>query len=204
MFFFTKSFRVLHDLTNKHHIVKGQNNSRVWTPGYPTRGKLLTIHSPFHLLMLNYALYITKIIELPACCLPASISRVLLLNPMLRATQGTIEGTAMALTKGYAVNLGGGLHHADAKGGGGFCCYADITLAIREARVFGKIKKAMIIDLDAHQGNGHERDFLEDDDCYIIDFYNAGIFPGDSYAAKVGLNFRLILIIFRGLMMTFT
>ena len=104
---------------------------------------------------------------------------------MLRATQGTIEATAMALTKGYAVNLGAGFHHAYGTGGSGFCIYADITLAIREARVFGKIKRAMVIDLDAHQGNGHERDFLEDDDCYIIDFYNANIYPGDDYAAKV-------------------
>lgn len=38
----------------------------------------------------------------------------------------------------------------------------------------------MIIDLDAHQGNGHERDYLDDTaNTFILDFYNHGIYPGD-------------------------
>ncbi len=46
------------------------------------------------------------------------------------------------------------------------------------------MKKVMIIDLDAHQGNGHERDFLLDPDVFIADCYNADIFPGDTYAMQ--------------------
>ena len=30
----------------------------------------------------------------------------------------------------------------------------------------------MIIDLDAHQGNGHELDFLEDERVFVLDVYN--------------------------------
>ena len=30
----------------------------------------------------------------------------------------------------------------------------------------------MIIDTDAHQGNGHERDFVGDPDTFILDIYN--------------------------------
>lgn len=45
----------------------------------------------------------------------------------------------------------------------------------------------MIIDLDAHQGNGHERDFMKDKDVFIIDFYNPDIFPNDEYA-KDGID----------------
>ena len=40
----------------------------------------------------------------------------------------------------------------------------------------------MIIDLDAHQGNGHERDFINDKDVHIVDAYNPSIYPGDQYA----------------------
>lgn len=40
----------------------------------------------------------------------------------------------------------------------------------------------MIIDLDAHQGNGHERDFLKDPNTYIVDAYHHGIYPGDTLA----------------------
>ena len=43
-------------------------------------------------------------------------------------------------------------------------------------------KKVMIIDLDAHQGNGHERDFMNDDNVYILDMYNRSIYPRDGFA----------------------
>ena len=56
----------------------------------------------------------------------------------------------MAMTKGYAINLSGGYHHASRKSGEGFCVYADITLAIQEVKKFANVTKTMIIDLDAH------------------------------------------------------
>jgi histone deacetylase 11 len=52
--------------------------------------------------------------------------------------------------------------------------YADITIAIRSLRksMFPKYQKVMIVDLDAHMGNGHERDFtLEKDTTFIFDMY---------------------------------
>ena len=64
-----------------------------------------------------------------------------------------------------------------------FCIYPDITLCINYVRKFFAIKSVMIIDLDAHQGNGHERDFKNDPLVYIIDFYNHNIYPGDNMAA---------------------
>jgi histone deacetylase 11 len=43
-------------------------------------------------------------------------------------------------------------------------------------------KRFMIIDLDAHQGNGHARDHMDKEKYYIFDVYNHCIFPGDRYA----------------------
>ena len=48
-------------------------------------------------------------------------------------------------------------------------------------RWFG-YKRFLIIDLDAHQGNGHERDHTDAGKFYIIDAYNHGIYPGDQKA----------------------
>ena len=45
-------------------------------------------------------------------------------------------------------------------------------------------KRIMIVDLDAHQGNGYERDLLGDNQVYIIDFYNHDIYPNDRYAKQ--------------------
>ena len=91
----------------------------------------------------------------------------------------------MALEKGWAVNFGGGFHHAHCKDGGGFCIYPDITLVIRYLKEFKQtVKKFMIVDLDAHQGNGHERDFMGDDSVYIFDTFNPHIYPGDNHAKQ--------------------
>lgn len=49
-------------------------------------------------------------------------------------------------------------------------------------RKWHQLKKFLIIDLDAHQGNGHERDAINDRDIYILDAYNHRIYPGDQYA----------------------
>ncbi|XP_065311592.1 histone deacetylase 11 isoform X2 [Dermacentor albipictus] len=93
-----------------------------------------------------------------------------------------LKAARLALDHGWAIHLGGGFHHASARRGGGFCCYADITLAVRELQRHGNIKHVIVVDLDAHQGNGYARDFLGDKDVYIMDVYNRAIYPGDEYA----------------------
>uniref|UniRef100_A0A8D2Q548 Histone deacetylase 11 n=1 Tax=Varanus komodoensis TaxID=61221 RepID=A0A8D2Q548_VARKO len=91
----------------------------------------------------------------------------------------------LAIERGWAINIGGGFHHCSSEKGGGFCAYADISLAIKFLfeRIEG-VSKATIIDLDAHQGNGHERDFMEDRRVYIMDVYNRYIYPGDGFAKR--------------------
>lgn len=42
----------------------------------------------------------------------------------------------------------------------------------------------MIIDLDAHQGNGYAKDYPIDDEIYIVDCYNFRIFPQDIDAKQ--------------------
>ena len=83
---------------------------------------------------------------------------------------------------GWAVNLSGGFHHATKSGGGGFCIYPDITFITHFLRKVYGLKKIMIVDLDAHQGNGHERDHIGDPDTFIMDCYNHRIYPNDKYA----------------------
>lgn len=66
---------------------------------------------------------------------------------------GTILAGELAVEKGWAINLGGGFHHCSSEKGGGFSPYADITILIHCLfKCFtDKIKKVMIVDLDAHQ-----------------------------------------------------
>ncbi|KAM7041313.1 histone deacetylase 11 isoform 3-T3 [Acridotheres tristis] len=96
-----------------------------------------------------------------------------------------LKAGKLAVDRGWAINVGGGFHHCSSDKGGGFCAYADITLAIKFLfeRVQG-VSRATIIDLDAHQGNGHERDFMDDPRVYIMDAYNRYIYPGDGFAKR--------------------
>jgi len=121
----------------------------------------------------------------PVLVLPSWLVRKRVLEPMQIQTSGTIMAAKLAMSCGWAINLGGGFHHCSATRGGGFCPYADITLAIQLLRYeFPRVKKVMIVDLDAHQGNGHERDFINDTNTYIMDMYNDRIYPDDRYAKK--------------------
>jgi histone deacetylase 11 len=91
----------------------------------------------------------------------------------------------LAIDRGWAINVGGGFHHCSADHGGGFCVYADISLAIHYLfESTETVRRAMIVDLDAHQGNGHERDFKSDERVYIMDVYNGRIYPHDSDAKR--------------------
>jgi len=63
-----------------------------------------------------------------------------------------VQAALLALERGWSMNLGGGFHHCSSDRGGGFCAYADITLAVRIVRQqYPEINKVMIIDLDASQ-----------------------------------------------------
>lgn len=149
-----------------------------------------------HLILLNYSLYLSKIAELPVLFVPNVILRLLALRRFYYATQGSLDAADIAMKRGLAVNLGGGYHHAHADGGSGFCFVNDIGLVIQHLRVkfTQKINKILIIDLDAHQGNGHERDKLKmpNEDIYIFDAYNDGIFPQDHFA-KTAINKSILL-----------
>ena len=140
-----------------------------------------------HLILLNYSIYLSKIAELAVCFIPSSVLRLMLLRRLYYAAQGSIDASELALKKGFAINLGGGFHHAHFTGGSGFCFLNDIGLVVKHLRLYHKqLKNIMIIDLDAHQGNGHARDkmHLRDPNLYIFDAYNKNIFPFDEKAKK--------------------
>ena len=65
---------------------------------------------------------------------------------------GSVLAGKLAIEKGWAINIGGGFHHCSKDKGRGFCPYADISLLIQELfDNYPSVRKAMIVDLDAHQ-----------------------------------------------------
>jgi histone deacetylase 11 len=96
---------------------------------------------------------------------------------MRYATGGTILACRLALEHGVAINLSGGYHHAAAGWGGGFCVYADVPLAAKILHDAGKLAKILVVDLDAHQGNGTASVFQDWPWAAILDLYEEALFP---------------------------
>ncbi|KAG4944459.1 hypothetical protein JHK82_048606 [Glycine max] len=180
-----------------------------------SKDDLLVVHSESYLNTLKQSSKVAMIVEVPPVALiPNCLVQQKVLFPFRKQVGGTILAAKLAKERGWAINMGGGFHHCSAQKGGGFCAYADISLCIHFAFVRLNISRVMIIDLDAHQGNGHEMDFAYDSmskkifaqvfdflsfsaftngdfvmagRVYILDMYNPGIYPLD-YEARNYIN----------------
>ena len=95
----------------------------------------------------------------------------------LRTVQGTIEACRDALALGAGINLAGGTHHAFPDHGEGFCVFNDVAVAIRVLEREGRISRALIVDLDVHQGNGTARIFADDPDVFTFSIHGARNYP---------------------------
>ena len=168
-------------------IIEGQNicRSQFYRPQSVTDAELLTVHTENYLNLLKKSSIIARIVEIPPLrFLPAFILRNGILKGMRLATGGTILGVELALRYGWAINLSGGYHHAKAEDGEGFCVFADVPIAIQ--MIWKKMPdlKVLIVDLDAHQGNGNSSILGNDNRVAILDMYNSAIYPNDVEAAQ--------------------
>jgi histone deacetylase 11 len=142
------------------------------------RPDLLALHTPEYLDSLRRPDVLAAILEVPVVRrLPAWLIDWRILGPMRYATGGTVLACRLALEHGIAVNLGGGYHHAAASWGGGFCVYADVPLAVKLLHDEGKVGRVLVVDLDAHQGNGTAAVFHGWDWATIYDLYERDLFP---------------------------
>jgi acetoin utilization deacetylase AcuC-like enzyme len=94
-----------------------------------------------------------------------------------RVVRGTCEATAAALEYGAAMNLAGGTHHAFPDRGEGFCVFNDVGVAIRRLQRDGRVRRAAVVDLDVHQGNGTHAVFAGDASVYTFSMHGAKNFP---------------------------
>src|SRR6266496_3717306 len=77
-----------------------------------------------------------------------------LVNAFWLAAGGSILAAENASKDRVAINIGGGFHHAFPDHGEGFCMIHDVAVAIRRMQRDNKIRTAMTVDCDVHQGNG--------------------------------------------------
>lgn len=161
------------------------NLDQLLKPKIVSEEQLKMVHTEKYLKSLENKADIARIAEIEALSyLPTLILKRNMIEPIKWATGGTILSSQLALKYGWSINLGGGYHHAHSKDGGGWCYFDDIMISYK--LLPKEIRKVLVIDLDAHQGNGIERDKIEhgDDDIFILDMYNGRAYPNDIIAKK--------------------
>jgi acetoin utilization protein AcuC len=97
------------------------------------------------------------------------------------AVRRIVEGDAL-----HAFNPGGGLHHAMAMQGSGFCVYNDVALGVAAARDAGH--RVLYLDLDVHHGDGTQALFWNDPGVLTFSIHETGraLFPGTGWVDEVG------------------
>ena len=89
-------------------------------------------------------------------------------------TGGTLEAVSRARrgSGAWIASLGGGLHHARADHGQGFCLVNDVAVAIRRARGAGYEGAILVVDLDLHDGDGTRSIFAADETVFTYSVHN--------------------------------
>jgi acetoin utilization deacetylase AcuC-like enzyme len=90
---------------------------------------------------------------------------------------GTCDAARAALDRGLAAHLGGGLHHAFANHGEGFCPLNDVAVAIRVLQRDCGIRRAAVIDCDVHHGNGTAMIFERDPSVFTFSIHQQHNYP---------------------------
>src|SRR5918911_259470 len=93
------------------------------------------------------------------------------------AAGGTLNAARWALAEGVGANLAGGTHHAFPDHGEGFCVLNDVAIAVRALRRDRLIRRAAVVDLDVHQGNGTAFIFREDEGVFTFSMHGAKNYP---------------------------
>ena len=93
---------------------------------------------------------------------------------------GSTLAGRLALERGIAVHLGGGFHHAFPDHGEGFCLINDVAIAIRALQRQGMIRRAAVVDLDVHHGNGTAAIFRGDADVFTFSMHQEHNYPAQK------------------------
>ena len=86
------------------------------------------------------------------------------------------------------VSVGGGLHHAKPSYGEGFCLYNDVAFCALYLIERYYLERILILDTDAHAGNGTAEYFYEDPRVLLIDLHQnpRTIYPGTGFVHQIG------------------
>jgi acetoin utilization protein AcuC len=87
-----------------------------------------------------------------------------------------------------AVSISGGMHHAKPSYGEGFCLYNDVAFCAIYLMQQYNLERVLILDTDAHAGNGTAEYFYEETRVLLIDLHQdpRTVYPGTGFVDQIG------------------
>ncbi len=77
-------------------------------------------------------------------------------------------------------------HHAEPGRGMGFCIFNNVCITAQYLRRKYHLNRILIVDFDAHHGNGTQEVFFETDEVLFLSLHQRGIFPFSGEMTEVG------------------
>jgi histone deacetylase 11 len=163
----------------------------VFVPKAVSEDEILLVQTREFLNSLKDSRTVARYLEAPfAAFVPNGLLDAAVLSAFRYSTGGTILASRLALKHGVAINIGGGYHHAKPNAGEGFCIYADMPIAIRVLQKEKLIARAMVIDLDVHQGNGTAICFDGDDSVFTFSMHQGNIYPNPKETSDLDIELK--------------
>ncbi len=111
-----------------------------------------------------------------------------LVTRSLASVGGALCAAKEALESGISGNLAGGTHHALINAGEGYCVFNDIAVVILYLLKHKKIRRAAIVDLDVHQGNGNSAILGQQKEVFIFSMHGEKNYPFHKVASTLDIG----------------
>ena len=79
-------------------------------------------------------------------------------------------------------------HHAEREKAMGFCVFNNVALGARYLKKRYGVERIMIVDIDAHHGNGIQQAFYDSDGVLYVSMHQFPGFPGTGNLGEVGIG----------------
>lgn len=103
------------------------------------------------------------------------------------AVAGTVLAARLALRHGIACNTAGGSHHARSSQGAGFCTFNDVGVAAHVLLAEARVRRALVVDLDVHQGDGTAEIFATEPRVFTFSMHARSNYPARKFASDLDL-----------------
>jgi acetoin utilization deacetylase AcuC-like enzyme len=119
-----------------------------------------------------------------ACSVPREIERRIglpvsesVVRRARASAAGTLLAARLALKHGLAGSTAGGSHHGQRETGAGFCVFNDVAIAAKALKADRTIQRALVVDLDVHQGDGTADCLRDEPDLFTFSMHAEKNYP---------------------------